>query len=221
MSADDVRRVAAHLDECRPCLAEYDLDSRSSRSCGAPARARPRRPAVRLQIMQRITMVRLDARRLTAPPPRRHDENTRYAVRPTGCPSASRSGVGLAAVVGLVALARAALAGALAHGVPFVGGRVCLSGACGTRKGSRSLSHTAVHARLDMSGSQPSTDRTTASERNLPCASSAPLSPSPPSPRRPARPCAPPRPPPPTRDDAYRRRAYAALDLDGADPLDR
>ena len=26
MSADDVRRVAAHLGECQPCLAEHDLD---------------------------------------------------------------------------------------------------------------------------------------------------------------------------------------------------
>ena len=26
MSADDVRRVAAHLNECQPCLAEHDLD---------------------------------------------------------------------------------------------------------------------------------------------------------------------------------------------------
>ena len=26
MSPDDVRRVAAHLCECQPCLAEHDLD---------------------------------------------------------------------------------------------------------------------------------------------------------------------------------------------------
>jgi mycothiol system anti-sigma-R factor len=26
MSPDDVKRVAAHLEECRPCLAEHDLD---------------------------------------------------------------------------------------------------------------------------------------------------------------------------------------------------
>jgi mycothiol system anti-sigma-R factor len=60
MSADDVRRVAAHLGECQPCLAEHDLDvalkQAVRRSCSgetAPA-------AVRLQIMQRITSVRLE-----------------------------------------------------------------------------------------------------------------------------------------------------------------
>ena len=61
MSADDVRRVAAHLGECQPCLAEHDLDVALKqvvrRSCSgetAPA-------AVRMQIMQRITMVRLES----------------------------------------------------------------------------------------------------------------------------------------------------------------
>ena len=60
MSPDDVRRVASHLAECQPCLAEHDLDvalkQAVRRSCSgesAPA-------AVRLQIMQRITTVRLD-----------------------------------------------------------------------------------------------------------------------------------------------------------------
>jgi mycothiol system anti-sigma-R factor len=60
MSSDDVRRVAAHLQECQPCLAEHDLDVALKqvvrRSCAgetAPA-------AIRLQIMQRITTVRYD-----------------------------------------------------------------------------------------------------------------------------------------------------------------
>ena len=58
MSADDVRRVAAHLGECQPCLAEHDLDVALKqvvrRSCvdeTAPV-------AVRMHIMQRITMLR-------------------------------------------------------------------------------------------------------------------------------------------------------------------
>ena len=61
MSADDVRRVASHLSECQPCLAEHDLDvalkEAVRRSCtegAAPA-------AVRLQIIQRITTVRVES----------------------------------------------------------------------------------------------------------------------------------------------------------------
>ena len=60
MSADDVRRVAAHLNECRLALAEHDLDVARQqvvrRSCAgetAPAE-------VRLHILQRITTVRLE-----------------------------------------------------------------------------------------------------------------------------------------------------------------
>ena len=60
MSADDVRRVAAHLGECQPCLAEHDLDvalkQAVRRSCSGEAAP----PAIRLQIMQRITAVRLE-----------------------------------------------------------------------------------------------------------------------------------------------------------------
>jgi mycothiol system anti-sigma-R factor len=61
MSPDDVRRVAAHLGECQPCLAEHDLDVALKqvvrRSCAgetAPAE-------VRLHILQRITTVRLES----------------------------------------------------------------------------------------------------------------------------------------------------------------
>ena len=63
MSADDVRRVATHLSECQPCLAEHDLDvalkQAVRRSCTedvAPA-------ALRLQVIQRITAVRLENER--------------------------------------------------------------------------------------------------------------------------------------------------------------
>ncbi len=61
MSADDVRRVAAHLNECQPCLAEHDLDVALKqvvrRSCSGEAAPME----VRMQIMQRITMVRLES----------------------------------------------------------------------------------------------------------------------------------------------------------------
>ncbi|WP_299441071.1 mycothiol system anti-sigma-R factor [uncultured Phycicoccus sp.] len=57
MSPADVKRVATHLAECRPCLAEHDLDAAVKqvvkRSCHeetAPA-------TLRLRIVQRITTV--------------------------------------------------------------------------------------------------------------------------------------------------------------------
>ena len=59
MSPEDVRRVAGHLAECRPCLAEHDLDAAVKqvvrRSCvdeAAPA-------SLRMQVVQRITTVRM------------------------------------------------------------------------------------------------------------------------------------------------------------------
>ncbi|HMM95449.1 mycothiol system anti-sigma-R factor [Phycicoccus sp.] len=60
MSPEEVRRVATHLAECRPCLAEHDLDAAVKavvkRSCAeevAPA-------ALRMQVVERITMIRYD-----------------------------------------------------------------------------------------------------------------------------------------------------------------
>lgn len=60
MSPDEVKRVATHLAECRPCLAEHDLDAavkavvkRSCTEAQAPE-------AIRMQVVQRITMVRLE-----------------------------------------------------------------------------------------------------------------------------------------------------------------
>ena len=60
MSPEDVRRIAGHLAECRPCLAQHDLDAAVKqvvkRSCvddAAPA-------ALRMQVVQRITMMRTD-----------------------------------------------------------------------------------------------------------------------------------------------------------------
>ena len=58
MSATDVAKVAAHLQECTPCLEEHDLERTLKavvrRSCAeqaAPA-------ALRISIMQRITTIR-------------------------------------------------------------------------------------------------------------------------------------------------------------------
>ncbi len=62
MDQGDMALVAEHLQECRPCLAQHDLEvalkSLVQRSCGcdrAPA-------ALRMQVLQRITMVRFEMR---------------------------------------------------------------------------------------------------------------------------------------------------------------
>ncbi|GGL30492.1 mycothiol system anti-sigma-R factor [Phycicoccus endophyticus] len=63
MSPEDVARVASHLADCRPCLAEHDLDAAVKevvrRSCTeerAPA-------ALRMQVVQRLTTVRVERER--------------------------------------------------------------------------------------------------------------------------------------------------------------
>ncbi len=60
MTPEDTRRIATHLDECGPCLREYDLDQalkalvkRSCRNEAAPVQ-------LRAQIIQRITMIQVD-----------------------------------------------------------------------------------------------------------------------------------------------------------------
>ena len=60
MGADDCRRMQAHLDECGPCLREYQMDQALKmvikRSCGcetAPVE-------LRTTILRRLTMVRIE-----------------------------------------------------------------------------------------------------------------------------------------------------------------
>ena len=60
MSPDDCRRMQSHLDECGPCLREYQLDQALKmvikRSCGcetAPVE-------LRTTILRRLTMVRIE-----------------------------------------------------------------------------------------------------------------------------------------------------------------
>ena len=61
MSADDVRRVATHLQECQPCLAEHDLDMALKKAVRRSCSQESTPPAVRLQIIQRITAVRIES----------------------------------------------------------------------------------------------------------------------------------------------------------------
>jgi mycothiol system anti-sigma-R factor len=60
MSADDVRRVAAHLGECQPCLAEHDLDVALKQVVRRSCVGETAPVEVRMHILQRITMVRLE-----------------------------------------------------------------------------------------------------------------------------------------------------------------
>lgn len=60
MTADDTQKIKHHLDECGPCLREYDLDQALKalvkRSCAceeAPVE-------LRTQIMARITRLRVE-----------------------------------------------------------------------------------------------------------------------------------------------------------------
>ena len=214
MSADDVRRVAAHLAECQPCLAEHDLDVALKqvvrRSCSgetAPAGRAPADHAAHHHGAPRERGLNRPGRACAT------DENTRYAVRRYRVFVVRRSGVGLAAVVGLVALARAALAGALAHGVPFVG------------DGARTAVLRRTEARNDcrtpgrMGDSRCRATAVlgpgTASERNLPCSRSALSSPSAAlAAVAAARPLPPPRPPPPTTKAAVIVEAQHAWRLE-------
>jgi mycothiol system anti-sigma-R factor len=60
MSADDCRRMQAHLDECGPCLREYHVDQALKlvvkRSCGQEAAP----VELRTTILRRLTMVRIE-----------------------------------------------------------------------------------------------------------------------------------------------------------------
>ncbi len=61
MSADDCRRMQAHLDDCGPCLREYHVDQALKmvikRSCGSETAP----VELRTTILRRLTMVRIDA----------------------------------------------------------------------------------------------------------------------------------------------------------------
>ena len=56
LGPDDVAKIQAHLDECGPCLKEYDLDTTLKalikRSCGRE----PAPDSLRTTIMTRISM---------------------------------------------------------------------------------------------------------------------------------------------------------------------
>ncbi len=62
MDRGEMELVAEHLQECAPCLAQHDLDmalkSLVQRSCACE----PAPAELRMQVLQRITMVRFGLR---------------------------------------------------------------------------------------------------------------------------------------------------------------
>jgi anti-sigma factor (TIGR02949 family) len=60
MSDDDVRRVATHLSECGPCLAEHDLDAAMKQVVRRSCLSEQAPSELRMQVVRRITMVRME-----------------------------------------------------------------------------------------------------------------------------------------------------------------
>ena len=60
MSSAEVRRVATHLAECRPCLAEHDLDAAVKQAVKRSSSHQPAPVSLRMQVVQRITTVRFE-----------------------------------------------------------------------------------------------------------------------------------------------------------------
>jgi mycothiol system anti-sigma-R factor len=60
MSQDDVARVAHHLEECRPCLAEHDLDKAVKEVVRRACTEDPAPDYLRLRISRSITVLRSD-----------------------------------------------------------------------------------------------------------------------------------------------------------------
>jgi len=59
MQPADVARVAEHLEACGPCLHEHDLDRAVKAAVRRSSAPQPCPEELRVQVLQRITMVRL------------------------------------------------------------------------------------------------------------------------------------------------------------------
>lgn len=60
MQPSDVARVAQHLEACGPCLHEHDLDRAVKAAVHRTGESQPCPDQLRVQILQRITMVRIE-----------------------------------------------------------------------------------------------------------------------------------------------------------------
>ncbi len=59
MTQDDTQRIAQHLDECAPCLQQYNLDKALKALVKRSCQCEEAPVALRTQIMARITTIRL------------------------------------------------------------------------------------------------------------------------------------------------------------------
>ena len=60
MSADDTAKIRQHLDECAPCLKEYDLDQVVKAVVKRSCQCEEAPVTLRTQIMTRITTIRYE-----------------------------------------------------------------------------------------------------------------------------------------------------------------
>ncbi len=60
MSPEDVTRVARHLEECRPCLAEHDLDKAVKQVVRRACAGESAPDYLRMRITRDITVVRTE-----------------------------------------------------------------------------------------------------------------------------------------------------------------
>ena len=59
MTPDDTHKIAQHLDECAPCLQQYNLDKALKALVKRSCQCEEAPVALRTQIMARITTIRL------------------------------------------------------------------------------------------------------------------------------------------------------------------
>lgn len=60
MTAGDTHKIAQHLDECGPCLKQYDLDQALKALVKRSCQCEEAPVQLRAQIMTRITTIRLE-----------------------------------------------------------------------------------------------------------------------------------------------------------------
>jgi mycothiol system anti-sigma-R factor len=60
MGQDETARIAEHLRECGPCLAQYDLDQAVKAILKRSCQCERAPVALRAQIMSRITQIRIE-----------------------------------------------------------------------------------------------------------------------------------------------------------------
>ena len=63
LEATDVARIATHLAECQPCLAQHDLDVALKQVVRRSCQGETAPMAIRTQIMARITMIQVENER--------------------------------------------------------------------------------------------------------------------------------------------------------------